>query len=179
MNNDIERVLYSEEDIRSAVSRLGDRLTKDYQGKRPIIISVLKGASLFTVDVIRKMDVYLDLDFINISSYHGGIQSSGKIDLLNDLKEDVSGRDVLIVEDIIDTGRSLKYLKELLASRNARDVRVCSLLDKPEGRLVDVDVDYVGFNVPNEFVVGYGLDYDETYRNLPYVGVLKPEIYQN
>lgn len=178
MNNDIERVLYSEEDIRSAVARLGKQLTADYQEKRPVVISVLKGASLFTVDIIRKMDVYLDLDFINISSYHGGTQSSGKIDLLSDLKEDVAGRNVLIVEDIIDTGRSLKYLKELLADRHAADVRVCSLLDKPEGRLVDVSVDYVGFNVPNEFVVGYGLDYEELYRNLPYVGVLKPSVYQ-
>lgn len=179
MNNDIERVLYSEEDIRKVVDKLGTQLTTDYQDKRPLVISVLKGASLFTVDIIRKMDVYLDLDFINISSYHGGTQSSGKIDLLDDLKEDVSDRDVLIVEDIIDTGRSLKYLVDLFKKRHAADVKVCSLLDKPEGRVEDVAVDYVGFHVPNEFVVGYGLDYEELYRNLPYVGVLKPHVYQN
>ncbi|KRM09739.1 hypoxanthine phosphoribosyltransferase [Paucilactobacillus suebicus] len=178
MNNDIERVLYSEEDIRAVVTKLGKQLTNDYQGKKPLVISVLKGACLFTVDIIKRMDVYLDLDFINISSYHGGTESSGKIDLLSDLKEDVADRDVLIIEDIIDTGRSLEYLVNLFKKRDAHDVKVCSLLDKPEGRVVDVNVDYVGFHVPNEFVVGYGLDYEELYRNLPYVGVLKPTVYE-
>ncbi|WP_461240731.1 hypoxanthine phosphoribosyltransferase [Paucilactobacillus sp. N302-9] len=177
MNNDIERVLYSRDDIRKAAVRLGKELTADYQGKKPVIISVLKGAILFTVDVIKEMDVYAQLDFIDVSSYHGGTESSGSIDLLHDLTTDIAGRDILIIEDIIDTGRTLKYLKDLLMQRHAQEVKVCTLLDKPEGRLVDVKADYIGFDVPNEFVVGYGLDYQELYRNLPYVGVLKPEVY--
>lgn len=177
MDNDIERVLYSRDDIREASKRLGAELTKDYQGKKPVVISVLKGAIMFTVDVIKEMDVYAELDFIDVSSYHGGTKSSGTIDLLHDLGTDVRDRDILIVEDIIDTGRTLKYLEDLLIGRGAKSVKVCTLLDKPEGRTVGIEADYVGFEVPKEFVVGYGLDYNELYRNLPYVGVLKPDVY--
>lgn len=177
MDNDIERVLYSRDEISQAAARLGKQLTVDFKDKKPIVISVLKGAILFTVDVIKEMDVYAELDFIDVSSYHGGTQSSGKIDLLHDLGTDIAGRNILIVEDIIDTGRTLKYLIDLLNQRNAAEIKVCTLLDKEDGRSVDVKADYVGFSVPNEFVVGYGLDYKELYRNLPYVGVLKPEVY--
>jgi len=177
MNNDIERVLYSRDDISKAAHRLGQQLTEDYKDKKPVVISVLKGAILFTVDVIKEMDVYAELDFIDVSSYHGGTESSGKIDLLHDLSTEISGRNILIIEDIIDTGRTLKYLIDLLKQRNAAEIKVCTLLDKEDGRLIDVKADYIGFAVPNEFVVGYGLDYKELYRNLPYVGVLKPKVY--
>lgn len=179
MDNDIERILYSRDDIAKAAKRLGKQLTNDFQDKRPIIISVLKGAILFTVDVIKEMDVYAEIDFIDVASYHGGTQSSGEIDLVRDIGSDIAGRNILIIEDIIDTGRTLKYLIDLLKSRNAAEIKVCTLLDKEEGRLIDVKADYVGFSVPNEFVVGYGLDYQELYRNLPYVGVLKPSVYTN
>jgi hypoxanthine phosphoribosyltransferase len=125
------------------------------------------------------MDIYAEIDFIDVSSYHGGTASTGTITLLKDLDTDVSGRDILLVEDIIDTGRTLKYLEDLLKDRNAKSIKVCTLMDKPSGRVVEAKADYVGFNVPSEFVVGYGLDYEEKYRNLPYVGVLKPEVYSD
>lgn len=177
MNNDIERVLYSEADIKEAAQRIGAQLAHDYAGKTPILLSVLKGAILWSVDVMRAMDAYAEIEFIDVSSYNGGVESAGEITLRTDLTTDVSGRDVIILEDIVDTGRTLKYMIELLKTRGAASVKVASLLDKKEGRVVDVDVDYIGFDVPKAFVVGYGLDYKELYRNLPYVGVLKPEIY--
>ncbi|KRN19699.1 hpt protein [Pediococcus claussenii] len=158
--------------------RLGEQLTTDYADKQPLVISVLSGAVFFTTDVVREMDVYADMDFIDVSSYNGGLESSGNIDLVTDLSTDVKGRDILIIEDIVDTGRTLKYIIELLYKRNAKSVKVCALMDKPTGRKIEVKADYVGFVVPDEFVVGYGLDYKGLYRNLPYVGVLKPEIYE-
>ena len=178
MDNDIAKVLYSEADIKEACQRLGKQLTKDYAGKRPLILSVLTGAMFFTTDVVREFDGYAQIDFIDVSSYNGGTQSSGKVELITDISEDVSGRDVLIIEDIVDTGRTLRYVMDLLYSRNAKSVKICSFLDKPACRDVEATADYVGFTVPNEFVVGYGLDYQGYYRNLPYVGVLKPEIYK-
>lgn len=178
MDNDIAKVLYSEADIKEACQRLGKQLTKDYAGTRPLILSVLTGAMFFTTDVVREFDGYAQIDFIDVSSYNGGTQSSGKVELITDISEDVSGRDVLIIEDIVDTGRTLRYVMDLLYSRNAKSVKICSFLDKPAGRDVEATADYVGFTVPNEFVVGYGLDYQGYYRNLPYVGVLKPEIYK-
>lgn len=177
MNNDIERVLYSEADIQEAAQRIGSQLAHDYAGKTPILLSVLKGAILWSVDVMRAMDAYAEIDFIDVSSYNGGVASAGEITLRTDLTTDVNGRDIIILEDIVDTGRTLKYMIELLKKRGAASVKVASLLDKKEGRVVDVDVDYIGFDVPKAFVVGYGLDYKELYRNLPYVGVLKPEVY--
>ncbi|MBM7544382.1 hypoxanthine phosphoribosyltransferase [Weissella beninensis] len=177
MNKDIERVLYSVEDIQNAAKRIGNQLAEDYADKTPILLSVLKGAILWSVDVMREMDSYVELDFIDVSSYHGGVESAGEITLRTDLTTDVAGRDIIILEDIVDTGRTLKYMIELLHKRGAASVKVASLLDKKEGRVVDVAVDYVGFDVPKAFVVGYGLDYKELYRNLPYVGILKPKIY--
>lgn len=177
MNKDIERVLYSVEDIQDAAKRIGNQLAVDYADKTPILLSVLKGAILWSVDVMREMDSYAELDFIDVSSYHGGVESAGEIMLRTDLTTDVAGRDIIILEDIVDTGRTLKYMIELLQERGAASVKVASLLDKKEGRVVEVDVDYVGFDVPKAFVVGYGLDYKELYRNLPYVGILKPEVY--
>ena len=178
MNNDIERVLFDEEQIQTRVAELAAQITKDYQGKRPVIVSVLTGAILFTVDLIRKIGLYAEMDFVDISSYYGGTSSSGSVKLLHDLKHSIEGKDVIIVEDIVDTGRTLKFLMDLLQGRGATSIKVCSFFDKPEGREVEVTTDYVGFDVPNEFLVGYGLDYKNYYRNLPYVGVLKPCVYQ-
>ena len=179
MNNDIEKTLYSAEEIKAAAHRLGMQLTEDYRDKRPILISVLKGSILWTVDVMKEMYIMAEVDFIDVSSYHGGLASTGEIQLIHDLSADVAGRNVIIMEDIIDTGRTLKFLIDLLNERHAKDIKVCTLLDKPEGRVVEAKADYVGFQLPKEFVVGYGLDYKEFYRNLPYVGVLKPEVYEN
>lgn len=176
MNNDIERVLYSQEDIAQAAKRVGQQLAEDYAGRTPVIISVLKGAVLWTVDVMRYMQ-YAEVEFIDVSSYHGGVASSGMVDLVVDLQTDIKDRDVIIMEDIVDTGRSLQFMKDLLAKRGAASIKVASLLDKKDGRVVDAKVDYIGFDVPKAFVVGYGLDYKQLYRNLPYVGVLKQEVY--
>lgn len=178
MNNDIERVLYSEDEIQQRTRELAQQLTEDYRDQHPLVISVMTGAVLFTVDMIKKMDMKVKLDFIDVSSYYGGTSSTGEVKLVQDLKSDVKGRPVIIMEDIVDTGRTLKFLIDLLHERGAKSVKVCSLLDKPEGREVEVTADYVGFNVPNEFLVGYGLDYQGYYRNLPYVGILKPAIYE-
>ena len=157
----------------------GKQLTKDYQGKTPLVVCVLKGAVPFMADVIKRMNIYMDLDFIDVSSYKGGTVSTGEVELVKDLDSDVKDRDVLFIDDIIDTGRTLDYLKKLLKNRGAKSVKDCTLMDKPEARKVDtVQADYVGFDVPNEFLVGYGLDYQGKYRNLPYVGVLKPEVYK-
>lgn len=179
MNNDIERVLYSEEAINRRMDELAGQLTAEYHDQRPLIISVMTGAILFTVDMIKRMDIMAKLDFIDVSSYYGGTSSTGKVKLVQDLKSDVRGRSIIIMEDIVDTGHTLRYLIDLLKDRGAKSVKVCTLLDKPEGRQVEVNADYVGFNVPNEFLVGYGLDYKGYYRNLPYVGVLKPAVYEN
>ncbi|ETO40390.1 Hypoxanthine-guanine phosphoribosyltransferase [Fructilactobacillus florum 8D] len=179
MDNDIQRVLYSEAKIQETCKRLGSQLTNVYRSKRPLVVCVLKGAVPFTADLIKRMDVYMDLDFIDVSSYHGGTKSSGTVKLLKDLDTSVAGRDVLFVDDIVDTGKTLVYLQRLLRNRGAASMKVCTLMDKPEARPSDgVKADYVGFQVPNEFLVGYGLDYQGKYRNLPYVGILKPDIYQ-
>ncbi|MBD7895511.1 hypoxanthine phosphoribosyltransferase [Limosilactobacillus sp. Sa3CUN2] len=178
MNNDIERVLYSEEEINRRMDELAKQLTAEYKEQRPLIISVMTGAVLFTVDMIKRMDIMAKLDFIDVSSYYGGTSSTGEVKLVQDLKSDIRGRSILIMEDIVDTGHTLKFLIDLLKERGAKSVKVCTLLDKPEGRQVEVKADYVGFNVPNEFLVGYGLDYKGYYRNLPYVGILKPAVYE-
>ena len=178
MNNYIERVLYSEEEINRRMDELAKQLTAEYKEQRPLIISVMTGAVLFTVDMIKRMDIMAKLDFIDVSSYYGGTSSTGEVKLVQDLKSDIRGRSILIMEDIVDTGHTLKFLIDLLKERGAKSVKVCTLLDKPEGRQVEVKADYVGFNVPNEFLVGYGLDYKGYYRNLPYVGILKPAVYE-
>lgn len=179
MNNDIEKVLYSKEEIENKVASLGQQLSKDYAGKKPLVICILKGAILFMSDIVRKMDIPLEMDFMDISSYGGGTISTGEVRILKDLDTSVKDRDVLVVEDIVDTGRTLKALSELLLQREAKSIKICTLLNKPDRRVEGIDVDYVGFKVPDEFVVGYGMDYAGKYRNLPYVGVLKPAIYEN
>ena len=179
LDKDIERVLVSKEEIQEAVDRLGKELTRDYQGKQVVVVGILKGAAIFMADIIRSMDVYLDIDFMDVSSYGDAFESSGEVKIIKDLDTRLESRHVLVVEDIIDTGRTLSYLVDLFKYRKAASVKVCTLLDKPERRVVkDLVPDYVGLEVPNEFVVGYGLDYLQKYRNLPYIGVLKPEIYQ-
>ena len=179
MEKDIKKVLLSEEQIRERVAQLGRELKKDYADKNPVFVGVLKGVVVFYADVIRAFDVPCELDFMWISSY-SGTQSTGNMLVRKDVTVDLNGRDVVILEDILDTGRSLKFTYDHLVSKGAASVRICTLLDKPEGRVAgyDIKADYTGFNIPNEFVVGYGLDYNEKYRNLPYVGILKPEVYE-
>lgn len=175
---DIKEVLYTEEDIRKTVTDLGAKLSEDYRGKYPLVIGVLKGAVMFMTDLSRAMDCDLELDFMDVSSYGAGIESSGDVKIIKDLDASVEGRDLLIVEDIIDTGRTLSYLIDIFRYRKAKSIKIVTLMDKKERRAVDLEADYVGIHVPNEFVVGYGLDYIEKYRNLPYIGVLKEEIYK-
>ena len=177
MNNDIEKVLYSAEDIQKTIGKLADQLSEEYKDKDPLILCVLTGAVLFTVDLIEKMDLMAQMDFIDVSTYFGGTATTGQLKLIHDMTADVKGRNVLITEDIVDSGRTLQYLVNLLKERGAKSVKTVSLLNKPEGREFDVNVEYYGYKVPNEFLVGYGLDYKGYYRNLPYVGILKPSVY--
>lgn len=179
MKNDIKEVLITEDEIREKTMEIATRLTKDYQGRFPLVIGVLKGAMPFMSDLLKRVDTYLEMDFMDVSSYGSSTVSSGEVRILKDLNTSVEGRDILIVEDIIDSGLTLSYLVELFRYRKANSIKIVTLLDKPEGRKANIKADYVGFSVPNEFVVGYGLDYAEKYRNLPYIGVLKPEIYTN
>lgn len=179
MENDILRVLYSKDDIHEITKRLAAEITRDYAGKNPLVVCILKGAIMFMTDLVREVPDYLELDFMDVSSYGDETVSSGEVKILKDLDTSVANRDVLIVEDIVDTGRTLHYLTEIFKTRQARSVKICTLMDKPERRVADVKADYVGTTVPNEFVVGYGLDYAERYRNLPYIGVLKPEVYSH
>ncbi len=179
MDNDIEKILFTSEDIKTAVQKLGQKLTEDYQDKNPVVVGILRGAAPFMIDLIRAMDCYMEIDFMAVSSYGDDMESSGTVKIIKDLDTDVTDRHVLIVEDIIDSGRTAQALRRLFAAKNAGSVKICSLLDKPERREVEVQADYVGINTPNEFVVGYGLDFRQQYRNLPYIGVLKPEVYQS
>ena len=178
LHPDIKEVLYSEEEISAVVKDLGAQLTKEYEGKNPLVIGVLKGAVMFMTDLSRAMDCDLELDFMDVSSYGAGMESSGDVKILKDLDTTVDGRELLIVEDIIDTGRTLSYLIEIFKYRKAKSIKVVTLMDKKERRVVDLEADYIGINVPNEFVVGYGLDFNEKYRNLPYIGILKTEVYE-
>ncbi|MCK1159634.1 hypoxanthine phosphoribosyltransferase [Streptococcus uberis] len=177
LEQDIKKVLFSEEEIISKTKELGKQLTKDYQGKNPLMVGVLKGSVPFMSELMKHIDTHVEIDFMVVSSYHGGMTSSGEVKILKDVDTNVEGRDIIFIEDIIDTGRTLKYLRDMFKYRKANSVKIATLFDKPEGREVDIDADYVCYDVPNEFIVGFGLDYDENYRNLPYVGVLKEEVY--
>lgn len=177
LEQDIKKILISHDEIVTAAHELGQKLTEDYQGKNPILVGILKGSVPFMAELIKHIDTHIELDFMLVSSYHGGTSSSGVINIIKDMDQDIKGRDILFVEDIIDTGKTLKSLKELFEGRQPASVKIATLLDKPEGRLVEIEADYTCFTIPNEFVVGYGLDYDENYRNLPYIGVLKEEVY--
>ena len=174
---DLKGILYTREEVAAAVHTLGERITRDYQGKAPVMICILKGASVFFTDLIRQIDLPLEIEFMAISSYGASTVSSGEVRLVKDLDRSIMGRDVLVVEDIVDSGMTLSYLKHLLITRGASSLRLVSLMDKPARRRVPLTVDYSGFDIPDEFVVGYGLDYNEKYRNLPDIGILDPKIY--
>lgn len=177
MLNDIKEVLYSEEQIRQKVKELGVRLTKDFEGRNPLVICILKGAFIFMSDLVKEIKIPLEIDFMAVSSYGQSTISSGVVKIIKDLDVSVEGRDVIIVEDIIDSGLTLSYLIDVLERRNAATVTVATLFDKPARRTVELEPDYKGYTLPDEFVVGYGLDYSEKYRNLPFIGILKPEVY--
>jgi hypoxanthine phosphoribosyltransferase len=179
LSDGIDHILVTEEQIKDAVARLGRQLTEDYTGKDLLLIGVLKGALMFIVDLARAIDLPLTMDFMAVASYGASTQTSGIVRILKDLDSSIEGKHVLVVEDIIDSGLTLNYILESLRSRNPAGLRVCTLLDKREKRQVDVPIDYVCFTIPDEFVVGYGLDFDQVYRNLPFVGVLKPEAYSH
>jgi hypoxanthine phosphoribosyltransferase len=179
MHQDIEKILMTEEEIQSKIKELGTQLTADYKTNFPLAIGVLKGAMPFMADLLKRVDAYLEMDFMDVSSYGNSTVSTGEVKILKDLDTSVEGRDILIIEDIIDSGLTLSYLVELFRYRKAKSIKIVTLLDKPTGRKADIKADYVGFIVPDEFVVGYGLDYAEKYRNLPYIGVLKPHVYSS
>ena len=175
---DIQEILVDEKALEKRVAELGEKITADYRWKYPILIGILKGSSVFMADLIRKIPIPVEIDFLKASSYGAEARSSGVVELEADLSMDVKGRSILLVEDIVDTGNTLKYLLNRFESLGAADVKVCSLLDKPERREQRVIADYIGFEIPNEFVVGYGLDYAQKYRNLPFIGILKREVYE-
>jgi hypoxanthine phosphoribosyltransferase len=175
--NDIQEVLYTEEQIQNKIKELGEIISRDYEGRNPLIICVLKGAFIFMADLVKRITVPAEIDFMAVSSYGASTKSSGVVKIIKDLDISVEGRNVLIVEDIIDSGLTLSYLIDVLERRNAQSISVVALFDKPARRTVDLEPDYKGYTLPDEFVVGYGLDYAEKYRNLPFIGILKPEIY--
>ena len=178
MHDDIKTVLVSEEQLKAKVAELGAQISRDYAGKNLVLVSILKGSVVFMADLMRAVSIPCNIDFMVVSSYGGSnTTSSGLVKIIKDLDGNLSGKDVLIVEDILDTGVTLSNLVPMLKMRNPNSVKICTILDKPSRRKANIHPDYEGFQVPDEFVVGYGLDYDEKYRNLPYVGVLKPEIY--
>ncbi|MGO4499875.1 hypoxanthine phosphoribosyltransferase [Paenibacillus sp. 2RAB27] len=179
MYSDIQEVLYSEEQIQGKIKELGELLSADYEGKNPLVICVLKGAFIFMADLVKQIRVPLELDFMAVSSYGQSTKSSGVVKIIKDLDVPVEGRHILIVEDIIDSGLTLSYLIDVLERRNAKTISVVALFNKPARRTVELEPDYAGYVLPDEFVVGYGLDYAEKYRNLPFIGILKPEIYSS
>ena len=167
------RVLLTEEEVDARIQAIGEQISRDYEGRQVHLICVLKGGSFFMCELAKRITAPVSLDFMAVSSYGSGTVSGGVVKIVKDLDEAIDGKDVLVVEDIVDSGRTLSYLLEMLAGRNPKSLRLCTLLDKPERRVVDVNVDYTGFQIPDEFVVGYGLDYDQRYRNLPYIGVVE------
>lgn len=177
IKNDISEVVLSEEEIQAIAKELGEKITRDYEGKTPILVGLLKGSIMFMSDLIKYIDTHLEIDFMDVSSYVG-TKSSGEVKILKDLSTSVDGRHILIVEDIIETGTTLNSIVDLIKYRNAASLEIVTLLDKPVNRKLHVDVKYAGTEIPDGFVVGYGLDFDEKYRNLPYIGLLKPEFYQ-
>ncbi len=177
--NGVEKILIDEQTLNEKVKELAQRITEDYKGKPLLIVGILKGSVPFMADLLRLIKLEdLSIDFMSVSSYNGGTVSSGRIRIIKDLDVDINGKNVLIVEDIVDTGFTLSKLKDMLMIRNPKSLKICTILNKPSRRTTPIDVDYIGFDVPDEFIIGYGLDYDEKYRNLPYVGILKREIYE-
>lgn len=176
-DNDIQEVLFSEEQLKYRVREIAQQITADYQGKEIMLISVLRGSFVFMADLCRAIDLPCTLDFMAVSSYGKGTKSSGQVQITKDLSEDISDRHIIVVEDILDSGNTLSYLLKILENRHPASIRLCTLLDKPDRRVKPVEVHYSGFTIPDAFVVGYGLDYAEKYRNLPYIGILKPRVY--
>ena len=177
MKNDIQEVLFSEQQLADKVAELGARISADYAGKDPLIVSVLKGSYVFMADLTRRSSIPCNVDFMAVSSYGAGTKTTGEVQIIKDIGSKIDGRHLIIVEDILDSGVTLSFLMKVLKARGAASIRLCTLLSKPERRKVDVPVDYLGFEIPDAFVVGYGLDYAEKYRNLPYIGILKPSVY--
>ena len=169
------RVLLSEEEVDARIKAIGEQISKDYQGKQVHLICILKGGSFFMCELAKRITVPVSFDFMSVSSYGGDTKSSGVVRIVKDLDEAIQGKDVIVVEDIVDSGRTLSYLMEMLRDRKPNSLRLCTLLDKPDRRVINVPVDYTGFQIPDEFVVGYGLDYDQKYRNLPYIGIVKKD----
>lgn len=176
-DNDIQKVLFSEEQLKNRVREIAQQITADYQGKEIMLISVLRGSFVFMADLCRAIDLPCTLDFMAVSSYGKGTKSSGQVQITKDLSEDITDRHIIVVEDILDSGNTLSYLLKILENRHPASIRLCTLLDKPDRRVKPVQVHYSGFTIPDAFVVGYGLDYAEKYRNLPYIGILKPRVY--
>ena len=176
-DNDIQEVLFSEEQLKNRVREIAQQITADYQGKEIMLISVLRGSFVFMADLCRAIDLPCTLDFMAVSSYGKGTKSSGQVQITKDLSEDISDRHIIVVEDILDSGNTLSYLLKILENRHPASIRLCTLLDKPDRRVKPVEVHYSGFTIPDAFVVGYGLDYAEKYRNLPYIGILQPRGY--
>lgn len=177
MKNDIKKILITETEIQEKIKQLGEQISKDYKGKTPVLICILKGGIVFLSDLMRNISIQVELDFMSLSSYGNSTKSSGVVKIKKDIDVDISNRDVIIIEDIVDSGLTLKYLNEYFKQHNSTSVKICALLDKPKAHQIDIKIDYVGFEIGNEFVVGYGLDYSQKYRNLPYIGILKKEIY--
>ncbi len=178
MHKDVEKILYTEEELRSRVKELGAQITTDYAGREPLLVSVLRGSYIFMADLTRAIGLNVTVDFMVVSSYGAGTVSSGQVEIKKDLSDSIEGRDLIIVEDILDSGNTLYYLMEVLRARKPASIRICTLMDKPERRSQPITADYCGFTIPDAFIVGYGLDYDGKYRNLPYVGILKPSVYK-
>lgn len=179
INSSIERILISENELKTTVMEIAEKINADYKNEEILLVVILKGSIVFATDLMRYLTMPVNIDFMQVSSYGCGTVSKGFINIKKDLSVDVAGKNVLIIEDIIDSGNTLKKLKELLKSRNPKSVKICTILDKPDRRVTDVEVEYSGISIPDEFVVGYGLDYNEQFRNLPYVGILKRDIYEN
>ena len=177
MHSDVQRILLSGDEIAERVTKIAETITRDYAGESVLMVGILRGAVVFFAELVKKIDLDLRFDFMVVSSYGSSTDSSGEVRIVKDLSQPIEGMNVIIVEDIIDTGYTLKNLMKLLRTRNPKSLKICALLDKPSRRKVELEGDYVGFKVPNEFVVGYGLDYNEKYRNLPDICILKPEIY--
>lgn len=176
MERDVKSVLISEEEVKQICKRLGEQITRDYDGKNLLVVSVLKGSIIFMADLLREIKCHCQIDFLSVSSY-SGTKTTGVVKFKKDLDIDPDGMDILIVEDILDSGVTLSYLSGVLMGRNANSIKICTLLDKPANRRADIKADYVGKTIPDEFVIGYGLDYNEKYRNLPYIGILDPSVY--
>lgn len=177
MIDEVKKILVSEEQIQARISEIAAQINKDYEGESVVLVGLLNGSIPFLADLFKQIKIKAKLDFMDVSSYHGTTTSNGEVRILKDLARQIAGENVLVIEDIIDTGKTLKVVKRILENRHPKSLKIVSLLDKPAGRKVAIEADYVGFEIENEFVIGYGLDYDEYYRNLPYIGVLKEECY--